>query len=285
MEYWDAYNEKRKKLGHDLIRDVSEFKENEYHIVEEVWIINSKGEILVTQRSKNKKAYPEKWEGTSGSILKGESSIEGALREVKEEIGLKLDAKDLIHFDNEISRENHAIVDKWVVRKDIDLNLLNFSDNEVQDAKYVSFDEFKSMMEKGEIRDIFDYMISDYEKIINLKQRMSYDFLGKEVDVIIDRKINTTHPKHKDIVYEVNYGFIPNTISYDGEELDAYIIDEKEPLETYKGKCIGIIQRLNDMDDKLIIVNTSSHKKYTEDEILKIVNFQEKYFESIIILL
>ena len=58
MEYWDAYNENRKKLGYDLIRDVSVFKENEYHIVEEIWIINSKGEILLTQRSKNKKSNP-----------------------------------------------------------------------------------------------------------------------------------------------------------------------------------------------------------------------------------
>ena len=70
MEYWDAYNENRKKLGYDLIRDVSVFKENEYHIVEEIWIINSKGEILLTQRSKNKKSNPLKWECTAGSRTK-----------------------------------------------------------------------------------------------------------------------------------------------------------------------------------------------------------------------
>lgn len=284
MEYWDAYNEKRKKLGYDLIRDVSEFKEGEYHIVEEVWIINLKGEILLTQRSKSKKAYPEKWEGTSGSILKGESSLKGALREVKEEIGINLNAKDLIHYDNEISKKHHAIVDKWIVRKDIDLSSLKFEDKEVQDAKYVTIDEFKNMMEKDEIRDIFDYIVSDYERILKLKQRDSYDFLGKEVDVIIDRKINSTHPKYKDMIYEVNYGYVPNTKSGDGEELDVYLIDEEKEVSTYRGKCIGILQRLNESDDKLIVVNTSSHKKYTEDEILEKINFQEKYFESLIIL-
>ena len=157
MEYWDAYNENRKKLGYDLIRDVSVFKENEYHIVEEIWIINSKGEILLTQRSKNKKSNPLKWECTAGSILKGETSYQGALRELKEEIGLNLNLKDLIYFGNKVDKTHHAIVDKWVVRKDINLSDLVFSDGEVQDAKYVTKEEFERMLENGEIRDIFYY--------------------------------------------------------------------------------------------------------------------------------
>ena len=285
MEYWDAYNENRKKLGYDLIRDVSVFKENEYHIVEEIWIINSKGEILLTQRSKNKKSNPLKWECTAGSVLKGETTYEGALREIKEEIGLELNLKDLIYFGNKVDKTHHAIVDKWVVRKDINLSDLVFSDGEVQDAKYVTKEEFERMLENGEIRDIFYYMVNMYEKIVSVEQRESYNFLGKEVNIIIDRKMGDSHPKYPDMIYPINYGYIPNTKSGDGKELDVFIIDSKIPLETFKGKCIGIIQRINDEDDKLIVVDINNNKKYTEDEVLDIVNFQEKYFSSMVILI
>lgn len=285
MEYWDAYDENRKKLGYDLIRDISKFKDNEYHIVEEVWIINKKGEILLTQRSKDKKSNPLKWECTAGSVLKGETTYEGALREIKEEIGLELNLKDLIYFGNKVDKTHHAIVDKWIIRKDIKISDLNFSDEEVQDAKYVTKDEFEKMMNNGEIRDIFYYMVTMYDEIINTKQRMSYDFLGKEVNVTIDRKIGDSHPQYPDMVYPINYGYIPNTKSGDGKELDVFIIDSKVPVETFKGKCIGIIQRINDEDDKLIVVDINNNKKYTEDEVLDIVNFQEKYFSSMVILI
>ena len=285
MEYWDAYDDKRKKLGHDLIRDKSKISDGEYHIVEEVWIINSKGEILLTQRSKYKEDYPLLWECTAGSIVKGESTIEGALREVKEEIGLELDIKDLIHFGNKVDDTHHAIVDKWVVRKDILLSDLKFADGEVQDAKFVSKEEFEVMMNQGKIRDIFYYMVSMYDEITSVKQRATYDFLGKEVEVEIDRKKGSSHPKYPEMIYPINYGFVPGTISGDGEEIDTYIIDQQEPLEHFVGKCIGIIQRVNDEDDKLIIVDKNNNKKYTTDEIKEIVDFQEKYFSNIIILI
>ncbi len=68
------------------------------------------------------------------------------------------------------------------------------------------------------------------------------DFLGKIVDVKIDRMLGTKHPKHG-FVYMLNYGYIPNTISGDGEELDAYLLGVYEPVEEYKGKVIAIIHR------------------------------------------
>jgi len=81
----------------------------------------------------------------------------------------------------------------------------------------------------------------------------SWDFLGKNVMVKIDRALNTAHPKHG-WVYELNYGFIPNTKSPDDEELDAYVIGVDEPVETFVGVCVAIIHRTNDDDDKLIMM-------------------------------
>ena len=106
------------------------------------------------------------------------------------------------------------------------------------------------------------------------------DYLNKQVSVKIDRPLGSKHPKH-DFIYLVNYGFIPNTISGDGEELDAYVLGVNKPLESFTGEVIAIIHRTNDDDDKLIVVPKGIN--YTDYEIRKLTYFQEQYFESIII--
>lgn len=109
----------------------------------------------------------------------------------------------------------------------------------------------------------------------------SREFLNKIVEVKIDRPLGSSHPKYPDLIYLVNYGYVPNTISGDGEELDCYILGEYEPLNEYKGKCIAIIHRLDDDDDKLIIA--PEDKDFADDEIRQLTNFQEKYYKSEII--
>ena len=108
----------------------------------------------------------------------------------------------------------------------------------------------------------------------------SIKFLNKTIDIKVDRPLGSKHPKHS-FIYLVNYGYVPNTTSGDGEELDAYILGIYEPLETFTGKCIAIIHRTNDNDDKLIIV--PENKSFSNGEILALTDFQEQYFESIII--
>ena len=105
-------------------------------------------------------------------------------------------------------------------------------------------------------------------------------YLGKNVKVKIDRKLGSRHPKHG-FIYTLNYGYIPNTISGDGEELDAYVLGVFEPVEAYEGKVIAIIHRINDNDDKLIVV--SKNKNYTDEQIKALTEFQERFFESIIL--
>lgn len=102
--------------------------------------------------------------------------------------------------------------------------------------------------------------------------------LNQMVEVIVDRKINCSHPEHSDIIYEVNYGYIPNTISpVDGEEIDAYILDVDVPIDRYYGKVIAIIHRFSE-EDKLIV---STHP-VSKEEIWEKTYFQEKYFSSYI---
>jgi len=106
-------------------------------------------------------------------------------------------------------------------------------------------------------------------------------FIGKNVAIKINRPINSKHPKH-DFLYKVNYGFVPETIAPDEEEIDAYVLGVDEPITDFEGKCVAIIHRLNDDDDKLIIV-TPALETITDDEIRKFTNFQEQFFTSQII--
>lgn len=106
------------------------------------------------------------------------------------------------------------------------------------------------------------------------------NYLDKILEVKIDRPLGSKHPKHG-FIYPVNYGYIPNTISGDGEELDCYVLGIHEPIETFKGKCIAIIHRLNDNDDKLIIA--PENKSFSNNEIRVLTEFQEQYFKSEII--
>ena len=106
------------------------------------------------------------------------------------------------------------------------------------------------------------------------------NYIGKIVKVKMDRPLGSVHPKHG-FIYSVNYGFIPNTISGDGEELDAYVLGEHKPLETFEGRVIAVIHRLNDDDDKLVVVKDG--KQYSNEQIDALVEFQEQWFEYEII--
>lgn len=106
------------------------------------------------------------------------------------------------------------------------------------------------------------------------------DFLNEIVEVKMDRMLGTKHPKHG-FVYEVNYGFIPNTVSGDGEELDAYVLGVDKPVETFVGRVIAVVHRTNDDDDKLVVVEDG--KNFSDEEIEKVVAFQEQWFKHVLI--
>lgn len=113
-----------------------------------------------------------------------------------------------------------------------------------------------------------------------MKSVIANDYLGKNVSIVIDRKLGTKHPKYG-FIYMVNYGYVPNTISGDGEELDAYLLGVFEPVDEFIGKVIAVIHRTNDDDDKLVVV--PGDRKYSDDAIRALTEFQEQYFESVII--
>ena len=106
------------------------------------------------------------------------------------------------------------------------------------------------------------------------------DYIGKTLKVLIDRPLGSKHPKHG-FEYPLNYGYVPNTKSGDGEELDVYVLGVNEPLKEYVGQCIAVIHRTDDDDDKLIVV--PENKYYSNNEIKVLTEFQERFFKSEII--
>lgn len=110
-----------------------------------------------------------------------------------------------------------------------------------------------------------------------LQKALALSYLGKELEIKIDRPLGSTHPKHKNIVYPVNYGYIPNQIVGDGEELDVYLLGVNEPVSEYKAKIIAVIYRLNDNEDKLVAC--PSGISFTKEQIIEMVHFQEQYFQ------
>lgn len=99
--------------------------------------------------------------------------------------------------------------------------------------------------------------------------------LGKPIKIKIDRPMGSKHPKHN-FIYPINYGYVPGVMGGDGEELDAYLLGVYEPVEEYEGRLIGIIHRDDDVEEKLVV----APKTYTAEQIMALVEFQERWFAS-----
>ncbi|MBE6924371.1 MAG: inorganic pyrophosphatase [Ruminococcaceae bacterium] len=102
--------------------------------------------------------------------------------------------------------------------------------------------------------------------------------IGDIVKVIVDRPLGSCHPKHKDIYYSVNYGYVPGVIAPDGEEQDAYILGVHEPVSEFVGKVIAIIHRLDDVEDKWVVAPESA--SFSKEEIMAQTAFQEQFFKT-----
>ena len=97
-------------------------------------------------------------------------------------------------------------------------------------------------------------------------------YIGQTLTIHIDRPLGSCHPEHG-FFYSLNYGYLPGVMSGDGEELDAYVLGIFETLDTFTGVCIAVIHRLEDDDDKLILVPEG--RIFTEDQIRALTEFNE----------
>jgi inorganic pyrophosphatase len=139
----------------------------------------------------------------------------------------------------------------------------------------------KEIFREAEVLSDTDGEVCKLLKEIDKISSYATEFLGKDIMIKIDRPLGSKHPKHG-FVYEVNYGFVPNTKAPDGDKIDAYLLGINEPVQEFAGKCIAVIHRMDDDDDKLIVVPENAIEMSNE-EILNVVNFQEKWFNSVVV--
>lgn len=167
-ELIDVYNNKKERTGKIVERKRgASLEKGEYIISVTCWIINKDGKILLTQR-KTDKHNGGMWEPTTGLVVSGENSLQGIIRELNEEIGIRISPSE-IKLIKEIIEERTDINffrDIYLIRKDIDLNTIKYKDGEVVNAKYVTIGEFKSMLSNKQTLEYLKYFVSLYKEIV-----------------------------------------------------------------------------------------------------------------------
>ena len=148
MELSDVYNEKGERTGRVLERS-QPLAEGEYRLVVGVWIVNSKNEILITQRSPEKKFMPNKWENTGGHVQAGETGREAMVRELAEETGIEAAPDELILFAT--TKRPSYLGEEYILRKDVALEHVRLQPSETCDVRWVAEEIFDQMIDSGEI--------------------------------------------------------------------------------------------------------------------------------------
>lgn len=108
------------------------------------------------------------------------------------------------------------------------------------------------------------------------------EMIGQTVTVTVDRPLGSVHPRHANIVYPVNYGYVENVMGGDGDWQDAYVLGVNKPVETFTGVVIAVILREDDVETKWVVVPQGV--TYTKEEIEQAVDFQEKFFISEVVM-
>jgi 8-oxo-dGTP pyrophosphatase MutT (NUDIX family) len=164
MELWDLYDENRNLVGLDHVRG-ERIPQGCYHLVVHVWIRNSAGQYLMSQRSADRPSYPLMWECVGGSVTKGEDSLTGALRETVEEVGVTLLPENgkVIHSEvREIFRGKRFadIMDVWLFRYDGPITLEKATTPEVAQAEWMTKEQIKALHNEGKLVHTLDYIFT-----------------------------------------------------------------------------------------------------------------------------
>jgi DNA-binding Xre family transcriptional regulator/isopentenyldiphosphate isomerase len=167
-EIWDLYDENRELLGKDHVRG-EQLPIGGYHLVVHVWIRNSKGEYLIAQRSANRPTFPLMWECVDGSVVKGEDSLQGVLREVKEEVGIDLlpEKGQVVLSDIkkiEFGKVVNKIVDVWLFDYDGEVDLGNATTDEVAQVDWMNREQIKELFEHNMFVETLEYFFTEVDK-------------------------------------------------------------------------------------------------------------------------
>lgn len=107
------------------------------------------------------------------------------------------------------------------------------------------------------------------------REQIIQSLLGQTVHIVVDRPIGYVH---HNMVYPINYGYIPDLIAGDGQPQDVYILGVTDPVSIFDGRIIGVIRRRDDTEDKLVAAPEGM--RFHQAEIAEATAFQEQYFST-----
>ncbi len=148
MEIWDIFDENGAPTGRTIERG-QPLQEGDFHLIVDVWIKNAKGDYLISRRAPFKEPEAGRWEPTCGSAIKGDSSLEAALRETREELGVSLLPENGKMIKRFFNREHRYIVDVWLFLQEVDLGAVVLQPGETDGAKWASKEDIIAMQESG----------------------------------------------------------------------------------------------------------------------------------------
>lgn len=164
MELWDLYNARRERTGRDHVRG-EEIPQGYYPLVVHIWIRNRKGEYLISQRSADRPTCPLLWECVGGSVIKGEDSLTGALRETQEEVGLTLSPESGKLVDSVVGRVINGvpfsdILDVWLLEYDGPVALSQATTHEVAQTRWMTKAQIRSLYDAGQLVHTLGYFFT-----------------------------------------------------------------------------------------------------------------------------
>jgi len=166
QEKVDIYDENKNKTGKVKIRHDGMLEPGEFVIGVQAIILNSQKQILISQRSELKEKTPLKWECNGGALLAGEEVVDGLIREIYEELGIKLEKDKAIYLKT--ARNAYRFKEIYLFEKDVLIEDIKFADGEAIAARWVGIEEYMKMFNSGEIVSNVDFDEKDYEKCLKL---------------------------------------------------------------------------------------------------------------------
>ena len=204
----------------------------------------------------------------------GENILETAKRELQEETGaVKFEIKPIcVYSVTGKNRVNDTGEETF--------GLLCFA--EITEFAKELHSEMEKVVLMDELPENWTYPLIQPKLIEKYLQVKNNSMIGTTVTVTVDRPLGSYHPRHKDMYYPVNYGYIEEIMAPDGEEQDAYILGVSEPVNKFIGKIIAIVHRKDDIEEKWVVVPDGM--TFSKEEIRRQIHFQEQYFDSEIVM-
>lgn len=143
MEKRDLYDENKKLTGETIYKG-QDVPKGRYYITVVIFIQNNKNEFLLQKRVKKKDG---KWATTGGHPVSGETSKQGIVTEIREELGVNVTEKNIILFKTLKTEDD--FVDLYYLKENIDIDKIKIQKEEVEDVKWATIEEIQNMIKNN----------------------------------------------------------------------------------------------------------------------------------------